>query len=86
MTPDAAVLIEQKAKRQADNSFCFCHITASELQDLAEGYQDAWRKLGAIHELAEWALRALADHHLEAEHNPCVHGLLDQIEEQSRCA
>ena len=53
MTPQAATLIVQKAQHQIDGKWCYTHITADELRDLARAYLDALQRLDTIAELAE---------------------------------
>ena len=61
-----------------------CDIS-SDLKELLDAYRDAWRKLGAIHELAHQAQVLLVDHHIDEDHNPNVKELLVKIAELSQC-
>ena len=86
MTPDAVAILAKRAERQVGNGYCFCHVTAEQVEGLAKSYIDLWRKLWAIRELAQQGLLALADHHLFEDHDPNVKAVLGKIEELSTCA
>jgi hypothetical protein len=75
MTPTTIALLSQRAHRQLDADFCFCHVTAEQVAGLADGYRDALERLARIAVLADRTRIALADHDLDG-----VRGKLDEIE------
>lgn len=54
MTPDTASMFLDRAWRQLSNGFCWCHITANDVEDMARSYLRARQELDAARrELAE---------------------------------
>ncbi len=81
-TQDLAPIQRQVDHNQAAG-WSWCLVGPEHMQEVLGAYRDAWRKLGAIHELAQQGLLALADHHLDEDHDPNVKDVLGEIAELS---
>jgi hypothetical protein len=75
--------IQRQVEHNMHAGWTWCLLRPEQVRELVEAYQEAWRRLGAIHELAQRARVALADHHLGEEHSPCVQRFLEEIEQKA---